>query len=69
MIHVLTSCIETKYMQVHTSIYFHTNVHQALIKVYIVIYLYVHLRKGHNPFSLQIRPYPNCDAGEFPKHA
>ena len=37
------------------------------IKVYTVIYLYVHLQKGHNHFSLQIRPYPTCDAGEFPK--
>ncbi len=41
------------------------------IKVYTLIYLYVHLQnlKGHNHFSLQIRPYPTCDAGEFPKHA
>ncbi len=41
------------------------------IKVYTVIYLFVHLQKGHNHFSLQIRPYPTCAAGEFPspKHA
>jgi hypothetical protein len=30
MIHVLTSCIETRYIHVHTGIYFHTNVHQGI---------------------------------------
>ncbi len=39
------------------------------IKVYTVIYLCVHSQKGHSHFSLQIMPYPTCDAGEFPKHA
>ena len=39
------------------------------IKVFTVIYLYVNLQKGHKHFSLQIRPYLTCDAGEFPKHA
>jgi hypothetical protein len=28
-----------------------------------------HTHKGHNHFSLRIRPYPPCDADEFPIHA
>jgi hypothetical protein len=32
-------------------------------------YIMIHTHKGHNHFSLQIRPYPLCDAGEFPNHA
>ncbi len=39
------------------------------IEVYSLIYVYVRSQKGHNHFSLQIRPYLSCDAGEFPKHA
>ena len=37
--------------------------------MYIKVYTVIYLQKGHNHFSLQIRPYPTCDAGEFPKHA
>jgi hypothetical protein len=54
-IHVLTSSIETRYTHVHTGIYFMINLHQG---IYTVIYLHVRSQKGHDHFSLRIRPYP-----------
>jgi hypothetical protein len=29
----------------------------------------IHTNRGHNHFSLQIMPYPPCDASQFPNHA
>jgi hypothetical protein len=61
-IHVLSSWVETRYIHVYTSIYFHDNVHKG-------IYSDILIQKGLYHILLRIRPYPPCVAGEFPIHA